>query len=66
MQRHLHQHFIGCLEQPHFFLILVNDFVTCPARLLDGTFFSSLGFLLEGFKNVIIFCHVLSINLVIT
>ena len=39
MQRHLHQHFIGCLGQPHFFLILVNDFVTCPTRLLDGNFF---------------------------
>ena len=38
MQRHLHQHFIGCLGQPHFFPILVNDFVTCPTRLLDGNF----------------------------
>ena len=64
--RHLHQHFIGCLGQGHFFLTLVHDFVTWPARLLDGTFFSSLGFLLEEFKNVIIFCHVLHINPVIT
>ena len=51
------------LAKGYFFLITVNDFVTCPARLLDRTFW---GLLLEGFKNVIIFCHVLSINLVIT
>ena len=39
----VHQHFVGYLGQGHFFLILVNDFVTCPARLLDGTFFLALG-----------------------
>ena len=51
------------LVEGHSFLITVNDFVTCPARLLDRTFW---GLLLEEFKNVIIFCHVPGINLVTT
>ena len=43
----VHQHFIGYLGQGHFFLILVNDFVT---KTVGWDFFLSLGFLLEEFR----------------